>query len=268
MVDIASIIVAVVSLVGAAISAGVAAWATFYSENRKRLSAGEILMAKYRDPLLLAARDLQSKLYNIMGPDKNLLTFLDQGRRRRQYVYQHTAFVFGQYFSWVYILRREAQFLRFPTDRENRMITHALAAIEKEFLTSRSNDPFMIWKGEQQALGELMTVEEEKQHYCMGYATFCARWREDTLFRRWFDGVSDGVTLLHEEQPERRAGVDQRLRRLQHLLVDLIEIADPKGLWYDIVHTQRCVRAVDCQCRSCRLDEESKSPVTVSTSAF
>jgi len=65
MVDVASIIVAVISLVGALVAAGFTAWFTYFSDERKRLSESEKLIAKYRDPLLLACQDLQSRLYNI-----------------------------------------------------------------------------------------------------------------------------------------------------------------------------------------------------------
>jgi hypothetical protein len=41
MVDIASIVVAVISFVGALVAAGFTAWFTYFSDERKRLSESE-----------------------------------------------------------------------------------------------------------------------------------------------------------------------------------------------------------------------------------
>ena len=92
MVDIVAIVIAVISLIGSAISAGITALVTLQSDRAKRLSESEKLVAKYRDPLLLASMELQSRLYNILEQD--LLFYYDDASRR-DFVTLYTAFLVG-----------------------------------------------------------------------------------------------------------------------------------------------------------------------------
>ena len=163
MVDVASIVVAVISFVGALVAAGFTAWFTYFSDERKRLSESEKLIAKYRDPLLFACQDLQSRLYNIT--DQGISKFFDIGGEQRKNLLLYTAFLVGQYLSWTHILRLQAQFLRFSTDTQNKELTKVLSGISYEFSTDKYNRdglvPLMLWRGQQMAIGELMTVKED-----------------------------------------------------------------------------------------------------------
>src|SRR2546421_7758617 len=107
MVDVVSIVISVISFLGALLAAGITGWFTIYSDERKRLSESEKLVAKYRDPLLLAARDLQSRLFNIL--DNNLLgRFVNVPEESKNIgLICYTSFLVGQYFAWTYILRRK-----------------------------------------------------------------------------------------------------------------------------------------------------------------
>jgi hypothetical protein len=294
MVDVVSIVIAVISFVGTLLTASVTAWFAYFSDERKRLSEAEKLIAKYRDPLLLAAQDLQSRLYNIT--DWNLTTYFRKDGQKKDYVQLHTAFLVGQYFSWIYILRQKAQFLRLRTDNFNKKLTEALGNIAGEFATDEYDEdgaPFMLWRGEQMAMGEVMTIKDGKDGshlFCMGYAAFRQKWREDRPvramdelaeasgtsqtpvvgrvdevtkgvkdggyissreFRRWFGPIVEDITKVAEAKNENPGRVpDQRLRRLQHLLFDLICILDDKGLrsqskW------KPCHRAETCNCSKC-----------------
>ena len=89
MVDVASIVVAVISFVGALVAAGFTAWFTYFSDERKRLSESEKLIAKYRDPLLLACQDLQSRLYNIT--DQGISKFFRMGGEQKKNLLLYTA---------------------------------------------------------------------------------------------------------------------------------------------------------------------------------
>lgn len=93
-----SVVIAVISFVGTLLTAGVTAWFTYFSDERKRLSEADKLVAKYHDPLLLACQDLQSRLYNIT--DQRMTDYYYDGRQKREYLLFYTAFVVGQYFSW------------------------------------------------------------------------------------------------------------------------------------------------------------------------
>src|SRR5271156_5798291 len=131
MVDIVSIVIAVLSLTGTLLTAGITAWFSFFTEERKRLSEAEKLVAKYRDPLLLAAQDLQSRLFNIT--ELCILSWMERDKEQKDNLVQYTCFLIGQYLSWVHILRRQTQFLHFSTDKNNRELTRTLDLVQYAF---------------------------------------------------------------------------------------------------------------------------------------
>lgn len=117
MVDVVSIVIAAVSLIGSLVAAAFTGWITWFIDEVKRRADAKKLVAKYHDPLILAALDLQSRLFNIT--EQGLLHMADD-EEKSDLIYVYTAFLFGQFLSWTYILRREAQFLRFSTQKNNR----------------------------------------------------------------------------------------------------------------------------------------------------
>ena len=101
---------------------------------------------------MLAAYDLQSRLWGLV--QQGLLRYIDD-EEKKDLVYVYTAFLVGQYLSWTYILRRQAQFLRFSTDKTNKQLNQILNVITNEFSLDRrqGEDPFMLWRGQQMAIG-------------------------------------------------------------------------------------------------------------------
>ena len=305
MVDTVSIVSIVISFAAALLAAGIAGFFTYFSDERKRLNEAEKLVAKYRDPLLLAAQDLQSRLYNIT--DMGITSFFRQGGEQKDNLLLYTAFLVGQYMSWTHILRLQAQFLRFSTDKQNRELTKVLTGITYWFSTDKYNNDgvsytFMLWRGQQMAIGELMTVKDGSELYCMGYAAFCKKWAESGgfvtaggmgeetgtsgvpvdghdgqeenkeagkirevkeghgdgkgewigEFRPWFRSIIKDVTTISLARNDRHARVpDQRLRRLQHLLLDLIHILDKDGVRSEAIYTSPSHRAAICKCSQC-----------------
>ena len=173
MVDVAAIVITVISFVGTVVAVCVTAWSTYFSDERKRQTEAEKLVAKYRDPLLLACQDLQSRLFNIT--DMGITIYFRDGGEKKDNWLLYTAFLVGQYLSWTYILRRRAQFLRFSTDKANRDLMKVLAEIAFEFSSDKypaEGAPFMLWRGKQMAIGEIMTVPDSSELFCIGYAAF------------------------------------------------------------------------------------------------
>jgi hypothetical protein len=306
MVDVASIIVAVIALVGGLVAAGITGWFTYFSDERKRLDETEKLIARYSDPLLLAAQDLQSRLYNIT--DKGITNYFPRGGEEKDNLLRYTAFLVGQYLAWIHILRLQAQFLKFATDEKNTKLTTILGGITFEFSTDRypwDGMPLNLWRGQQMAVGEVMTVREDGELLCMGYAAFYQKWKDDASvygatggmgqltgtslpvpvdgkngesendkvgkageveecnkdpedewsgeFRPWFRPIIEGVTKIAIAKTERHAKVpDQRLRRLQHLLLDLIHFLDETGVRSEAIYTSPCHRAIMCECSRCK----------------
>ncbi|KAG4443332.1 hypothetical protein IFR05_001201 [Cadophora sp. M221] len=251
MVDIVSIVIAVVSLLGSLVAAGFTGWISFYLDQVKRRSETKALIHKYRDPLVLAAYDLQSRLWGLV--QQNLLRYVED-ENKKDLVYVYTAFLVGQYLSWTYILRRQAQFVRFTTDTTNTTLNKILDTITNEFSLDRhqGEDPFMLWRGQQMAIGELMTtMEEGGELYCMGFAAFAEKYHGDPAFKKWFHPIESGITLLVEEMARGNSVANYRLRRLQHLLIDLVLLLDMDRVASGQNKQLKVDAAHDCRCDKC-----------------
>jgi hypothetical protein len=155
---------------------------------------------KFREPLLYAAFNLETRIYNILELDffGRFLT-ANKSDQEREYAVCHTLYVFAQYFSWVEILRRDSQFIDPRNDERNSRYAHALEDVRQAFSDSTTiHDPtFRIFRGEQRALGEVMLVPVTDpppgvpRRECLGYAPSC----RPSKIPRWRDGFeAPGVT--------------------------------------------------------------------------
>ncbi|KAH6662314.1 hypothetical protein B0J14DRAFT_610791 [Halenospora varia] len=253
MIDVVSIIIAVVSLVGSLVAAGFTGWISFYIDQVKRRSESKALIHKYRDPLTLAAFDLQSRLWGLV--QLNLLRYIED-EDKKDLVYVYTAFLVGQYLSWTYILRRQAQFLRFSTDKTNKRLNQILETITSEFSLDThegdEQDPFMLWRGQQMAIGELMTmVEENGQLYCMGFAAYTHKYHNDPEFKHWFQPIERGIEVLVGARTNGNSMATYRLRRLQHLLIDLVLLLDQDRVASGQNKQLKVNAANECRCDGC-----------------
>lgn len=189
----------------------------------------EELMSRYREPLLRAAFDLQSRVFNVIRQGF-LVRYGAQGRdHERNYARDNTLFLFAEYFGWVEILRRDVQFLDLGDVERNRLLVERLESIGDTFSSDRriAGSAFRIFRGEQRALGELMgptgrEADTSARTLCIGYAEFRRRLREDPTFAEWLRPLAEDVAGLAEEDT---SGYE-RLTKLQHALVDLIAFLD------------------------------------------
>jgi hypothetical protein len=222
-----AIIVAVIALTGAVLSASLSLYGQTRSARREARREAEAVLEKYREPLILAAYDLQSRLFNILG--KNFLGkyYVQDVDGSRRYAVEHTLYLIGQYFAWTEILRREIQFLEFEEAEETKRVGRLQRRIRDLFASDEEElgRPFMIWRGEQNAIGERMTVADGGQRYCMGYATF-ADCVAEPAFARWFERLRGDLDLVAQEP-------NARLRELQNALVDLVVALDPQQLRFE-----------------------------------
>jgi len=205
----------------------------------------------------------------------------------------YTAFLVGQYFSWTFILRRQAQFLKFSTNDKNTTLTEIFQKIIVAFSLDDDppnplSEPFSLWRSQQGAIGELMTTDYGDEPVCIGYATFYRNWvrnrygdsgnkaKEDSgdkvdetnenaqmndmaayeycsgPFRQFFRPIIEGIIKVGTAKNNGDERVpDQRLRRLQHLLVDLINVLDDKHVRFEVKSTKYCCKADRCPCENC-----------------
>jgi hypothetical protein len=228
----------VVSLAGAVISAAAAVTTAVLIRRaavRDRQAAVEEQALRYREPLLHAAFNLQTRLYNIANPTHVFLQrFLTNGTpAEAEYARLNTVYLLGQYLCWSEILRREGQFID-PVDlRRDREVMTCMEEVREVLSDSITfTDPVLrVFRGEQRAIGEVLLTRSDNPSArigprwdCLGYAAFVkALDAKDTA--RWFATLLEDVDRLADGLEEHR----DRLVALQHALLQLINLLDPNG---------------------------------------
>jgi hypothetical protein len=225
---------AVVAILTTLLGVFLAAVFTLRQTQKVRLERAEDLATRFREPLLQAAYNLQSRLYNIAKQDflGRFLTAAEASQQERDYAVRNTLYLFGQYLAWVEIIRREAQYVD-PRSRENnRVIVERLEHIRDRLADSHRIDdrPLRLFRGEQRAVGELMLVPvatpvgDLPRWECLGYASFVDKLTTDPKFGGWFAPLEEGIETLAKEAPQ----FPPRITEVQHALIDLIDVLDPE----------------------------------------
>ncbi|WP_159058754.1 hypothetical protein [Streptomyces caeruleatus] len=177
-------------------------------------------MSRFRDPLLWAAFDFQSRLFNILRGGFLRIYFTQS--HDRQYAVRSTLHVLAEYLGWVEMLRRRIYFLDLGNQEANRQIVALFTRIGTVLNSDGYPDRhFHLLRSEQRAIGEL--VMKDGKDDCMGYAEFCARLESDPEFAGWFARLSDSIAELAS-----LPGRHPRLVDLQVALMDLIDFLDPE----------------------------------------
>jgi hypothetical protein len=221
-----TITVALLALIGTVAAGAFVVWGQLRTTEMSSKAQAEAVLSRYTAPLLGAAFELQARLYNILKLDFLPKFYVDGEEWQKTYALENTLFVIGQYFGWREILRREIQFLSFADSEQTRAVAHCLGAVTDLFQDSSRPElgqPFLIWRGEQRAIGERMMVIGTDRVDCLGYADFVENRQPE--FLRWFERISNDLTAIVKEP-------NARLLEVQHALVDLIQQLDPQGLHY------------------------------------
>lgn len=193
-------------------------WKSNLDRRRAQGDRSEQLLARYSEPLVRAAYDLQSRLYNLIRQSHN-----------PELTAQSTLWLFGQYLAWVEILRREVQVLDLgDVVRTSRLQRHLFDITDVLASSSAANiqdDVFNIYRADQRAIGELMVVDRlingSTRSDCLGYAEFVQR-MSDPTFSRWFSPLDRSIKVL-----AKGAAGHNRPVHLQRALIDLIDFLDP-----------------------------------------
>ena len=258
-VAVASIIVAAVSLIGALGAAALATYTSYRADKLKREDESINIVKKYQDPLLIAAVTLRHKLVQFRNthrilntdqiPKKPVIpaqTYESKGTRPKptaDYALMYTAFLIGQYFASVHILRMESQFLSMQRAPKTKSLMGAYMEIESAWSDPdqqhpRRHDPdsqddrdcLALWRGQQSAIGELMTDTETRS--CIGYAKFRDFWYTKEEFKDWFGKGFTGPSFINKFE-------SHRLKRVIGGLDAVIEILDPENLYRDAYERKR-----------------------------
>ncbi len=228
--------VAVISAVIAVLGAIFSAVSGYWWQLRLRTAERRDYMIHYRDSLLWAAFDLQSRLWNILygyevdraGSGRSFLTgfLLEGSEQQKLYVQYSTAYLFAQYMGWAEIFRRDIQFLDVGEIARNERAMLLLSRISNTFSYGTPAAAFHVFRINQRAVGELMIPAESSpgERWCIGYADFCRRLSEDKTFRGWLEELIGYVDMAAREP----VATSERATRLQHQLIDLIDLLDPE----------------------------------------
>jgi len=243
-----AVLVALISAVVAVCSAAFTAYTTARSIrlqhtlilNRTRLErqqAGEDLIRQYREPLLLAAFELQARIYNIVQGGFVARHLGSSDPEERHYARASTLYRLGDYLGWIEVLRRGLQFLDLGEEERTHELVERLDVVSHTFSNTEwfPMSVFRIFRDEQRALGEIMLepIESELRRYqCIGYATFVQRLDEDPGFARWFERLGTEIDKLSDPAP----GQLDRLIKLDHALINVIHFLDPEGLRFPKAH--------------------------------
>jgi hypothetical protein len=241
---IAATIAALVAVVSAVISvygqARVTQFADRLAQRREAESRGAqtlAFMSKYRDPLLRATIDLQSRLFNIHR-NRFLIRAAGESEAYQAYAVQNTLFVIAEYFGWVEVMRREVQFLDLGDIEANRRLSELLLVISKAFGHMKMEPIFRLFHGEQRALGEIMLTtrptETHTSYECIGYARFIDKLDEPS-FARWFTQLEADIKTLMQS-PDLHC---QRIVAVHSGLMDLIDFLDPNCVRFPLKYRSR-----------------------------
>lgn len=226
----------IIPIITSLISVGGATVSVLFSRRaaaQDHLREADQIATRFREPLLNAIFNLETRIYNIIKLGF-FCRFLGDGAEQadREYAVLHTLYVFAQYFCWVEILRRDSQFIDPRDDQRTAEVVHGIEAIRDTFTDSRTITErcFRLFRGEQRALGEVMLIPVldpptgAPRWECMGYAPFVQALETPGL-ERWFRRLRADITTLTTDV----AGHDARLRLLQRRLIELIDIIDPQA---------------------------------------
>ncbi len=187
----------------------------------KEQNDGAKIMAKFKDPLIHAAYDLQSRIFNILQLHFLQRYYTNGSAREQEYAIENTVFLLAQFLAWTEIIREEIQFLALEDD-QTRKLRHLQDGIYTQFATDGSGDGFRLFAGEQRAVGELMIDRGTGTARCFGFAAFLNG--RDAAIDRWLDPLRDDIKHMAVDV----APFLYKLIGLQHSLIDLLLFLDPE----------------------------------------
>ena len=198
------------------------------TERDERLARQEAekIVSKFRDPLLNAAYDLQSRIYNILVLKFLPYKYTKGSALAKEYAVENTVFLVAQFLGWTELTRQEIQFIDLGSDDETRRLRELQNTIYSQFQTDGLGKGFQLFAGDQRAIGELMIDRTREPPRCLGYAAFLKD-RDENL-DHWLDPLREDVKKMAKNvQP-----YAERLISIQNALIDLLKFLDPEYVYF------------------------------------
>ena len=259
MVDTASIVIAIIGLVGAAGAAIFTGYFAVYADQRKERLEIKTQVRKYSDPLIIAAHDLQERLWELLETDT---TYHDtHNENGKENINVFTCYLIAQFLAWAHILKTKAQYLSFNEDKSTSGLRRKFWQIGDELATCRYDETgwiFRLWPGHQLGIAENMTahITDAESPHPLSWSQFKDKEVHQAKFEYYFRPMKESIRQLLDAKYRKKfkgstAEIpDQRLRRLQHLLVDLVVLLDTSGQVQEERPLRRCGSARECDCEN------------------
>lgn len=210
----------------------------------KRRETNYEIARRYSRPILLAAAELQGRLWEItqrqasstkplLLQDNDLEPHSSTYSMTQKHFLISTVYLFGRYFAYIEILKRKAQFLELQKVDDSRSFSATIKAVERAFAETelRKKSRFQIksdrqlFKLQQAYIGEKLTAGKEGELYCISFAEFYDNF--DSSFSELQD-FKDLIELITKAVSKKQE--DFCLARcclLLNALVELIQFLDP-----------------------------------------
>ncbi len=224
----------------------------------------EQLYQKFRDPLLLSARELASRSVEILDqyPTVYLRTDVLSLRPDRQIenttkdpYFQHyklvsTAYRFCAFLGWLELYRQEITFLNSGSNRLSRELERAINSIREDLADGQLNTAqdwpewrdTLIFREELRAIGESMIESRGASRSVIGYGRFCEllEANDSSPTKKWATVLLNFVLDL---ETERRDFRQIRLKRLLVHLVGLLELLEDAAIEKRLIEARNRWRA-------------------------
>lgn len=207
------------------------------------------LRDKYGPPLLVAAYNLQARLYELVEyPISQQHLTTPEGLED---VKIFSCYLLAQYLAHAHILRTQTEYPSYSkADEKLQCMRKIMYMIDEELDRRRDGNGYNVgvWPAARILAGERMMAKTTKVNAALdgGLGVTVRGWDQfrgefDDRFREPMAFFCERIDLMLEGRKTDVAHLDAPLRRLQHLLVDLV---DP-----DEVEDLRCARSkTDCDC--------------------
>jgi hypothetical protein len=155
----------------------------------KRRETNHEISQRYSRPILLAASELQARLWEItqrQAPSSKPLFLQENDSEPYSLIYSmtrkhflvSTVYLFGKYFAYIEILKKKAQFLELKKINNSRSFSTLIKAVERTLAETelRKKSEIQIrsdrqlFKLQQAYIGEKLIIENNGEMLCMSFA--------------------------------------------------------------------------------------------------
>ncbi|OAL03932.1 hypothetical protein IQ06DRAFT_291569 [Phaeosphaeriaceae sp. SRC1lsM3a] len=217
------------------------------------------LTEKYGPPLLVAAYDLQSRLYELVEyPISRQHLTKPEGLEDLKVF---SCYLLAQYLAYAHILRTKTGYLSFSFSDDERLksIRKIMYMIDEELDRRRdaNGQNVGVWPAARILVGERMMDKTSEVNAALdgGLGVQVKGWDQfrkefDEGFREPMGYFCEWIDLMLEGRKINNWTWDAPLRVMQHLLVDLVEVLDEHRAYiFDEVDDLKCAPSqVDCDC--------------------